>query len=138
MMDEENPVRPVATRAWADAVRAWAPAGKSLIEKFSIGRLYDPIHARRMNKVRCKNYLQNVKTNLEVAQIKAQEKAINEQVNIDIVVQMAASMLTDSAKPEAIEQDWINLVCDKMRLVEDDNMRRLWAKLIPIVAGFCR
>ena len=81
MMDEENPVSPVATRAWADAVRAWASVGKALIEKFSIGRLYDPIHARRMNKVKCKNYLQNVKTNLEVAQIKAQAKAVNEQVN---------------------------------------------------------
>ena len=53
-------------------------------------------------------------------------------------LRLTVLMLTDSAKPEAIDQDWINLVCDKMRLVEDDDMRRLWAKLIPIVAGFYR
>ena len=109
-----------------------SPAAKALIEKISngVGRLYDPIHARRMNKVESKNRIEEAKTDQEVARITAEGRHVNEQINIDEIAQMAASMLSVQAKPDEIHQDWLNRARDMMKCVEDRDMQGLWAKIV--------
>ena len=109
---------------------ALSPVAKALIGKMSIGRLYDPIHARRMNKARNKNRVADAKTDLEVAQIRAEERAVDEQCNVDAIVQKAAMIVSHKAKPEEMDQDWINKAIERMKVVTDDDMRNLWAKII--------
>lgn len=109
-----------------------SPAAQTLVERISngIARLYDPIYARKMNKVENRNRIENAKTDLEVARIMAEERRVSEQINIDQIAQSAASMLSDHAKPGEIDQDWINKVRDKMKSIEDGEMQNLWAKII--------
>lgn len=119
-----------STKAIAGAAKAWAPVAKALIEKFSVGRLYDPVNAWLMNEVENRNRLRDAKNDMEIIQVMAQTRAIKEQSNIDVIPRMAAPMLTDKAKPEEMKPDWINVVKEKTKVVEDDDMRILWAKLV--------
>ena len=115
---------------WAKAVEAWAKPANTLIERFSIGRLYDPRHARNMNKAYNENRLRDAKTDLEIAQIEADAKQVRDQTNCDSIVYMAASMLTDDAKPEKIDQDIINVLQNDMKVVENEEMRRMYANIL--------
>ena len=114
----------------AMAAKALSPVAKALIGKLSIGRLYDPIDARRMNKAKSKNRIEDAKTDLEVARIKAEERIINEQCNIDEIVQKVVAILPSNAKPEELDQNWVNAARDKMKNVEDEGMQNLWAKIV--------
>lgn len=114
----------------ARALEAWAKPAQTLIKKFRISRLYDPTYARRMNKAECENRIRNAKTDLEVAKIRAEERAINEQINTDVIVRDAAQMLSPHARPEDVDEDWIHKVADKAKVVSDADMQSLWAKIL--------
>ena len=114
----------------ANAAKAISPLVEKLLEKFSVRRWYDPVHARRMNKVENQNRVADAKTDVEVARIRAEARLIDEQCNIDDTVQVAASMLSVDADVEGMNQDWVNYVVDEVKNVTDDEMRVLWARII--------
>lgn len=120
-----------------DEVKAIGTVAKGvamLAEKFGLARqvdrFFDPIHAKRINEVECENRIRNAKTDIEVVKIRAEAAAIDQQINKDVIVGKAAEILPETAKLDALNRDWANHVGEKIKLVEDEDMRRLWAKLI--------
>lgn len=127
-MDEEQAEG--VGRLESDAVMELSKVASQLLAKFSVGRLYDPIHAKRMNKVENRNRLRDAKTDIEIAKIKAGARMVDEQTNIDRIVNLAALLVPSTAKPDEISQEWINHVQDKTKVVGDEDTRTLWAKII--------
>jgi hypothetical protein len=52
------------------------------------------------------------------------------QENIESITGKALPLLTDDAKPEEVEADWITHFFDRSRLVSDQEMQTLWAQLL--------
>jgi hypothetical protein len=52
------------------------------------------------------------------------------QWNIESITSKAIPLLGDSADPERVENDWIVNFFDKGRLISDDEMQLLWAKIL--------
>ena len=130
MEEIDEPTPEDAGSLGSNTVVALSQVAVQLLAKFSIGRLYDPIHAKRMNEAENKNRLQDAKTDLEIARIKADVRMVNEQINIDKTVDLAVGLLSSTAKPDGIAQEWINYVQEKLKVVADEDMRNLWAKII--------
>ena len=114
----------------AKALSAISAPVKALIEKFSIGRLYDHVYISKMNKAENKGRIRDAQTDLEIARIKAEEMLVNEQINVNAVVSMAAQLLPPSARPEEVDKDWVSRATDKMKVVTDADMQTLWAKIV--------
>ena len=52
------------------------------------------------------------------------------QDNIESITSKALPLLEESSKPQEINDDWITNFFDKCRLVSDNEMQNLWAKVI--------
>ena len=52
------------------------------------------------------------------------------QENIESVVSKALQQLKETADPDKIENDWISLFFDKIKLVSDEDMQALWARIL--------
>ena len=111
---------------------------KLLIEKISdaIGGYYRPSQIRRIaeaeaDAARIKTISQIETTAL---QRRALERFVSEeaqkQQNIESVTEKALPDLSESAQPEDIDNDWITNFFDKCRLVSNDVMQGLWAKVL--------
>jgi hypothetical protein len=46
------------------------------------------------------------------------------------ILRQTALMIEDGADPDAIDEDWLLLHLDKIRLVSDKEMQSLWAKIL--------
>ena len=118
-----------------------APA-TMLVEKSSnaIGRHFDPRQTIRMALAEAEAQqilkLAETKTAIEVEDLRARaaSRFINEemtkQVNIENIMQKAIHGLNDNAAPEDIEDDWIANFFDKCRIVSDNDMQELWARVL--------
>lgn len=58
-----------------------------------------------------------------------QEQTI-QQVNMEAIVARSVPLVTESADPEAVDEDWIALLFAKCRTVSNEAMRDLWAKVL--------
>lgn len=58
-----------------------------------------------------------------------QEETIKQQ-NMESIVDKAIPLLEEDFNPEEIEDDWIANFFDKCRIVSDDEMQTLWAKIL--------
>ena len=113
-----------------------------LVEKVSnaIGRHFDPRQAIRMAEAEAKadriRIVSQAETEIEVAQLRnrAAERFIQEQMrmqsNMEIITAKAIPHLSDNAEPDKIDDDWVANFFDKSRLVSDDQMQELWAKVL--------
>jgi hypothetical protein len=52
------------------------------------------------------------------------------QKNIETITEKALPSVQDDAKPDQINDDWISNFFDKCRLVSDDEMQKIWAKVL--------
>ena len=52
------------------------------------------------------------------------------QASIEDVTSQALPLLTDAAKPERLENDWITNFFDKSRIISDSQMQQLWSRLL--------
>ena len=119
-----------------------AKPGTLLVEKISnaFGRHFDPSQTVRMalaeaeaNRIRA---LSEAETEIEVADLRtrAAERVLNEEMtiqeNIENITKKAIPKLTGNASPEDIEDDWITNFFDKSRIVSDNDMQDLWARVL--------
>ena len=87
------------------------------------------------------------KAEVEAAKIKAlgdikiqelQERALirfaveetNKQANMESIAYKALKGLTEDAQPDQMDNDWITDFFDKSRLISDEQMQELWAKIL--------
>ena len=52
------------------------------------------------------------------------------QENIESITKKAIPLLSEDAKPEEVEDDWITHFFEKSRLTSDDEMQTLWANIL--------
>ena len=113
-----------------------------LIEKVSnaLGRHFDPRQTVRMAEAEAKanriRAISEAETDIEVAELRhrAAERFIYEEMkkqsNMEDITRKAIPHLTDDAEPNNINDDWVSNFFEKCRIVSDDQMQELWAKIL--------
>lgn len=109
-----------------------------LIEKISeaIGGVFKPYQIRRVAEAEAQ-----AKKIEAVAEIKIkdlQQRALRrflaeetiKQNNMENIIRKALPYLKADAKPQNIENDWITNFFDKSKLISDEQMQVLWAKIL--------
>ena|SRR5580765_7124510 len=109
-----------------------------LVEKIAdaIGGLARPWQIRRVAEAEAEAEKIHAVAQIEIT--KLQRRAVTrliaeearKQNNIESITAKALPQLSDEAKPENLEDDWIANFFDKCRLISDDEMQRLWAKIL--------
>jgi len=109
-----------------------------LIEKISeaIGGYFKPYQIKRVAKAEAEANIIKAQSEIEITDLhrRALHRFVAEeakkQENIESITQKAIPQLTDSSAPENMENDWITNFFDKCRLVSDEDMQALWAKVL--------
>lgn len=109
-----------------------------LIKKISdaIGVVYEPYHIKRIAKAEAEAERIRTVAKIELTQLqrRAMVRMVQEegkkQANIEAIAAQAANNLNADAKPENIENDWISHLFDKCKLVSDNEMRDVWARIL--------
>ena len=116
----------------------------TLIKKVSaaVGGMFEPLQIERVAKAQAKADLIKVKSDIEINLLKAQSEReyramrrfIGEQAqhqeNMEKITAKAVPQLEDSSDPSQIEDDWITNFFAKSRIVSDDEMQQIWAKVL--------
>ncbi len=109
-----------------------------LIEKISdaIGGYFKPYQIKRVAKAESEAEIIKAQAQIEITDLQRRalvrfvaEEALK-QDNIEKITQKALPHLEESAKPQDIENDWIVNFFDKCRIVSDEEMQSLWAKVL--------
>ncbi len=109
-----------------------------LIEKVSdaVGVLFEPVQIVRKAKAEAKAELIKADSDIEIShrQSRALNRILveetNKQKNIEQITAKALPMLEEDSQPDKVENDWITNFFDKCRLISDDEMQVLWAKVL--------
>lgn len=109
-----------------------------LIEKISeaVGGYFKPYQIKRVAKAEAEVEILNAQTQIEITalQNRALERFIAEegkkQENIEDIVNKTIPLLTDSSEPQKMDDDWITNFFDKCRIISDQEMQSLWAKVL--------
>ena len=106
----------------------------NLINKISSGLNWVVTH-ETAQRIAVKSFIDEIKnsdymTLQKAALIYNAERIIKEYSNQENIVNKAMLLLTDTAKPEQIEDDWISLFMDKARLCSNEEFQLIWAKLL--------
>lgn len=109
-----------------------------LIEKISaaIGGLYKPYQIRRVAKAESDAEIMRAQAQIEITDL--QRRAIarfiaeegKKQDNIERITEKAVPLLKETAAPQNMENDWITNYFDKCRIISDEEMQILWAKVL--------
>lgn len=109
-----------------------------LIQKISdaVGGYFKPYQMKRVAKAKAEVDVIEAKAEIKVTDIQRRalsrfvKEETKKQINIERITQMAVPLLEDDSKPQDVEDDWITNFFDKCRIVSDDEMQSLWAKLL--------
>jgi hypothetical protein len=109
-----------------------------LIEKISqaIGGYFKPYQIKRVAKAEAeaeiiKAQAQIKVTNLQYrALVRFVAEEARKQDNMEKITQKALPQLKETSNPRDIEDDWIANFFDKCRIVSDEEMQSLWAKVL--------
>ncbi len=109
-----------------------------LIEKVSdaVGGIFKPTQIVRVAKAEAEAKKIAAIAGMEISEIQQRglQRFIKEeekkQLNMESITKRAIPLLGEKAKPENIEQDWLTNFFDKCRLISDDEMQLLWARIL--------
>jgi hypothetical protein len=114
-----------------------------LIEKISeaVGGVFKPYQVVRVAKAEAEADKIRAAAAIEVEDLhrRALHRFLLEegskQENMEAITSKALPMLSDGAKPEELEKDWITNFFDKCRLISDQEMQTLWSRVLAGEAG---
>jgi hypothetical protein len=109
-----------------------------LIEKISevIGGCFKPYQIRRVAQAEAEAEKIRATTQIEITDLqhRAMQRFFVEEAkkqnNIESITTKALPQLDNDADPRLIEDDWITNFFDRCRLISDDEMQNLWAKVL--------
>ena len=109
-----------------------------LINKISdaVGGLYKPYQIRRVSKAEADAEIIREQAHIEIndLQRRAFNRLVSEEAkrqdNIESITEKAIPQLTSSSTPQDMDNDWIMNFFDKCRIVSDDDMQLLWARIL--------
>ncbi|MFC1934969.1 DUF2806 domain-containing protein [Chloroflexota bacterium] len=109
-----------------------------LIRKISnaIGGGFKPRQIRRVAEAHADAKIIEAKSQIEISEL--QHRALTrflmeeskKQDNIESITEKAIGQLNASSTPRDIEDDWITNFFDKCRIISDEDMQILWAKIL--------
>lgn len=115
-----------------------AEPAKVLVEKISdaVGGIFEPYQIRRVaqaeaeaDKIRAVSKIKITELNQRALNRFLLEEA-SKQNNIENITRKALPTIKSTAQPKNIENDWIVDFFDKSRLISDNQMQELWAKIL--------
>jgi len=109
-----------------------------LIEKVAnaVGVLYEPrrIKERAKAEAEAQEILALSDTKVDEIKRRAVQRFVYEELrkqnNMESIMEKAIPALNEEAKPGDVEDDWIANFFDKCRLISDEQMQALWAKIL--------
>ena len=109
-----------------------------LIEKISdaIGGYFKPYQIRRVAQAEADAEKIKALSKLEITELQRRglQRLIAEEAkkqdNIESIASKALPLLNDESNPQGVEDDWIVNFFDKCRLISDEEMQNLWAKVL--------
>lgn len=109
-----------------------------LIEKISdaIGGVFKPYQIVRVAKAEAEAQRIETETQIEITDLERRafarfmKEEARKQKNIEDITRKALPQLKESAEPEKVEEDWIANFFDKSRLISNDEMQNLWARIL--------
>jgi hypothetical protein len=112
--------------------------GKKLVTKVSkgIGGLYRPIGLVRMAKAEAKARVLLAKADAEVAEIEQRAmhrlaaEETRRQINFEAITVQALPHLKEDAEPEKMDDDWIASFFEKAKIVSNEDMQSIWARIL--------
>lgn len=115
-----------------------AKPADTLIQKVSsaIGGVFEPWQIKRIAKAEAEANLIKAKSEIEITELHRRamhrfvEEEANRQQNMEEITQKSIPHLKQDSKPEQMEDDWITNFFDKSRIISDDEMQTLWAKVL--------
>ena len=109
-----------------------------LIEKISdlVGGYFKPYQIRRIASAEADADKIKALNKIEITEL--QQRALRrfvfeeakKQDNIEAITAKALPYLKEDANPKDVEDDWLTNFFDKCRLISDEQMQALWAKLL--------
>lgn len=115
-----------------------AKPANTLIEKISeaIGGIFKPYQIRRIAQAEAEAEKIRAVVQIEVNDLQRRAMArffaeeAKRQNNIEAITRKALPEVTEQARPDQVEDDWITHFFDKCRLISDDEMQSLWARVL--------
>lgn len=109
-----------------------------LIQKISdaVGGYFKPYQIRRVAKAEADAEIIKAQAQIKItglqrrALIRFIREEAKKQNNIESITEKAIPQLNDSSDPQNMEDDWITNFFDKCRIVSDEEMQLLWAKVL--------
>lgn len=109
-----------------------------LIEKISdaVGGIFKPHQIKRIAEAEAEAEKIRALADIEIKDL--QQRALvrfvaeetKKQANIETITLKALEDVKDEARPQDMEDDWIANFFDKCRLISDEEMQSLWAKVL--------
>ena len=111
---------------------------KSIVDKVSraMGFLYEPIHIERKARAEANAALIAAQGDIAVNETlrRALSRLASEEVlkqqTIEDITEKASHYVSDAATPDNVDDDWIRNLFDKARIVTNEEMKDLWARLL--------
>lgn len=133
-----SPTDPIVTGSAVAVAAALSVPVNTLIKKISnaIGMVYEPIHTVRMANAEATAERAKTLSAIENASLSARAdrqlklEAMNFQMNMESVIEHALPLITEDACPENLEDDWLVNFFQKSRLVSDEKMQDVWARVL--------
>jgi len=116
----------------------WSKPANTLIEKIcsALGGYFEPHQIRRIAHAKADAEKIAATAAIEVTEL--QQRALRrfvaeetkKQDNMEAITAKALPQIGENAKTENVEDDWITNFFDKCRLISDQDMQVLWAKVL--------
>jgi Protein of unknown function (DUF2806) len=109
-----------------------------LIEKISdaVGGIFKPYQIVRVAKAEAEADRFRAESQIQVTDLHRRamhrflEEEAKRQSNIEGITHKALPLLSENSSPQDVEDDWITNFFDKCRIVSDEDMQRLWSRIL--------
>ena len=109
-----------------------------LIEKISdaVGGVFKPYQIVRVAKAEAEADRIRAESQIQITDLHRRamhrflEEEAKRQSNIEDITRKALPLLEEKSAPQNVEDDWITNFFDKCRIVSDDDMQRLWSRIL--------
>lgn len=110
----------------------------TLVKKVSaaVGGVFRPWQIERVAKAQAKADLIRAQSEIEITDLhrRAMHRFVEEEAqrqnNMEDITEKAFSKLDDDSDPSKMDDDWVTNFFDRSRIVSDDEMQELWAKVL--------
>ena len=108
------------------------------IEKLfdAVGWYFEPRQIKRIAKAEAEAELIKAQAKIEVSDLqqRARKRSLAEEIkhqeNMEKIITKTIPEITESSRPHDLDDDWIANFFDKSRIISDEEMQSLWAKIL--------